>query len=138
MSVLCPRCGATKIYKSGFSHDGQRQRYACRECRRSFLTDYVAPVYQPGKADEVKTLYRLGTRIDGISEYTDVPRRTITKWTREISRPKTSPPCPRCASNETQQNGTENKGKIQRYRCKACGKTYQDNYIYDKGYGQSE
>jgi len=77
-------------------------------------------------------------KVEEIVEHTGAAVATVKKLTRDVSRIKASPPCPGCGSEDSQRNGTEKKGKVQRYRCKACGMTYQDNYIYEKGYGQSE
>ena len=78
-SIECPRCGSLKIRKSGISKDG-RQKYTCKECGKSFMSNYLAKRKPLGLKQEAIKRVLNGESIKKVSESTGYSKRYIREF----------------------------------------------------------
>lgn len=79
MSIVCPKCGNTKVTKSGFSR--KKQRYLCKPCNwfhfvpRGDKDQLVSDL----KQKQVRIAYLAGAQIKKIEDIFDVSYPTVIK-----------------------------------------------------------
>jgi len=81
-AIKCPRCGASKIVKSG-KINGQ-QRYLCKECNYHFTVNKLGKRVDNNYIVKALQLYLEGLGISEIEKYVGVSRNTIRKWIKRF------------------------------------------------------
>lgn len=121
--ATCPDCASRTLYRSGYAADGQ-QRYVCRDCGRSFQMTFQANGFDTALRAEALAMYLAGSTQTAIHQALKISYGGIRSIIKGHRRGRVLPPCPRCGDDDTCRFGKADDRVTQRYRCKACGKTY--------------
>jgi transposase-like protein len=101
-NIQCPRCGATKIVKSGkhYCQKGTVQRFECKICGTTFSNDgYFRGKHPLALLQFAASLYKNGSSYEKVQSKIDkqfnikISRATIKKWIEKLGivpRPKSS------------------------------------------------
>ena len=76
VAIQCPSCHGEDLVKNGHSENG-RQRYRCKQCRRSFQWEYRYTVWEPGGKEHITEQTLNGSGIRDISRNLDMAKQTV-------------------------------------------------------------
>ena len=80
--MKCYHCGSERVNKSGKTRNG-KQRYTCRECRRSLHENPQTQGYSEARKEEILRTYEERTSLRGLTRIFGVSRQTVTSWLKK-------------------------------------------------------
>jgi transposase-like protein len=80
--LLCPHCKSDKLVRNGLAPSG-KQRYLCRECKRSSRENPAERGYSEDRKEEILRAYQERSSLRGLERTFGVSRYTVVKWLKK-------------------------------------------------------
>ncbi len=85
VTLLCPNCNSDKLVRNGRAPN-EKQRYFCRECKRSSRENPAPRGYSDERKEEILRAYEERSSLRGLERTFKVSRYTVAKWIKKSSR----------------------------------------------------
>jgi len=104
-SCKCPSCNSDNVVKNGKTRTG-KQRFLCKECSKSFITDYTYNAYQPNTNHQIILLTKEGLGIRSTARVLRISVTTLLKRIITIAERIVQPPIANGKSYEVDEMRT--------------------------------
>jgi len=84
MNFCCKHCGGGDLIKNGFIKN--KQRYLCRECRKTTRVGDARERYDLGQKIKVVKLYTEGMGLRAIERVEAIPSSLLVHWIRKFAK----------------------------------------------------
>jgi transposase-like protein len=82
ITLSCPTCTSDKLVRNGHAPNG-KQRYFCRECKRSSRENPAPRGYSDERKAEILRAYEERSSLRGLERTFGVSRYSVAKWLKK-------------------------------------------------------
>jgi transposase-like protein len=82
LPLSCPHCKSEKMVRNGLAPNG-KQRYLCRECKRSSRENPSVRGYSEERKEEILRAYQERSSLRGLERTFGVSRYSVVKWLKK-------------------------------------------------------
>lgn len=83
-AMNCTKCNSSNSIRRGLRNN--KQRFYCKDCQRSFQTEYVYQAYKSNTNDFIKSLLKEGCGVRSISRVLKISKDTVLSRMLKISK----------------------------------------------------